>query len=142
MEVIGATASALTLIAAISQTTKKLFQICRRYADASEDTMRVNQHLSLIQSQAQLLGVLSEDIANGSLPVSELETRLIQQILNGAATRLSDVLQAYSGDDDTSGTIRSKLEWSFRRGPELERIIKRLNSAESSLSLALQVLQM
>ena len=137
MEAIGTAASAITIVALIGQIYDTISQVRKRYVDAQKEFDLINRELKIIKHVAKLLCSTNSDLAAGDAALTESKSLIIRQALSEVTEALVEILNECHGLQSQFTNKRSRLLWSIKSAPEIERILTRIGRIGTSLTVIL-----
>ena len=136
MEILGAVASTVTVVQTVKSLGRLTVELHRLFRDAPEELAACRIHIRIIQAEANLLHKLSStgNVDQVTIP----EDPNITSALTAAHEAVSFVAHECARFSTTT-SIRKRSQWAVIDRSVTENILRRLQHAETSLGIVLQL---
>ncbi|KAL4909689.1 ankyrin repeat-containing domain protein [Aspergillus multicolor] len=141
MEIVGATASILQLIATAAKATETTLALLQAIRDAPQELQSIAVKASIVKSQLQQLNIIKDSVGDsddGTL--SQEFKRTLELSLERTRIATAELYDAIYPLQERH-KFRSRVHWALLERSKAAVLSQRLREAEESLSLSLRILE-
>ena len=142
MDPVGGVASLLTLVATAISITKTTIKLIHDIQDAPRELQEIVIKISIVRNQLEQLSGIGRSLGEDDDRISSTEFRsTVTYALDVTRDANLNIIEAIRPLMSKHG-FTSRLQWALLERNRIEKLLEKLNAAQSSLCLALQILEM
>lgn len=141
MEVVGAVASIVTLVALAKEVWNLCSDLLHNYQDAPKELVRLSNQASLICLELECIS-RSQRAHGLTSSLTNEESWIFQQSLGTAKTSLAAIYRSYQRYRGDKTRTSSRIAWTLFDRKSVEEHLLHLQKTETSLCVILQVINM
>lgn len=141
MEVIGAAASVFSLVQIVGSIQKSV-QFLLKYHNSTSDFRRLTEQIENLTAKLRLLNVVEQWAAERDSSLQRSDLAILESSLQAAQKDISHARDVCLRYGNGKGGISKRLKWAIRDGYIWNQLASRLQDAQSSMALMIQILDL